>query len=77
LQSYDVAKMVQFGRGKWIATSDDRAIHSRESSGADVRGVGSARVEASLGHVQANRLKISARGTPGAQAEIENELVSR
>jgi hypothetical protein len=45
------------------------------TSSTSVRRIGSVWVEAGLRYMQADRLKISARGTASAQAEIEDKLI--
>jgi hypothetical protein len=68
---------VQLGCGDLVSALDDLAAQSSQPSGADIGGVRRKRVEAGLRYMKTDRLKISARGAPGARAEIEDKLVDR
>jgi hypothetical protein len=60
-----------------IAALDDLTVRPGQPDDAGISRMGRARVEAGLRHMQANRLKISARGAASAQAEIEDKLINR
>lgn len=71
----DVAKVVQFAGREQIVELNDLSVRALEPSDTPIGGERRERVEASLGHAQANSLKIPARGAASALAGIEDELI--
>src|SRR5688500_16408932 len=71
----NMPEVVQLGRWDGVAELDDLAVGAPEPDHAPVGRVGRERIESGGTDMPPDRLQVLARGAPGAQAKIEDELI--